>query len=84
MAAQLPVISSDAAGAAYDLIRPGENGYIFKKGDVHQLAGYISDILNDAQKRRAMGQKSFDIIKNYSPAECARGFIRATCLLRGR
>lgn len=77
MAAQLPVISSDAAGAAYDLIRPGENGYIFKKGDVHQLAGYISDILNDAQKRRAMGEKSFDIIKNYSPAECASGFIRA-------
>jgi len=24
-----------------------------------------------------MGRKSFDIIKNYSPAECARGFLRA-------
>jgi len=77
MSAQLPVISSDVAGAAYDLIQPGKNGYIFNKGNVHQLSGYISDILSDERKRLVMGQKSFDIIKNYSPVECARGFIQA-------
>lgn len=77
MACKLPVISSDIAGAAYDLISHGENGYIFKKGNIQQLATYIEDILNDEQKRIRMGQSSFDIIKDYSPSKCAQGFIQA-------
>lgn len=77
MASGLPVICSNVAGAACDLVRPGENGYIFKKGDVNQLAAYISDILSDDKKRTVMGKKSLDIIKDYSPAGAARGFIRA-------
>lgn len=77
MACKLPVISSDAAGAALDLIVNGENGYTFKKGDIHQLAGCIRDLLNDEQERNRMGQNSFNIIKNYSPLKCAEGFIQA-------
>ena len=55
----------------------GVNGYIFKKGDINQLATYLQDILNDKQKRARMGQNSFKIIKDYSPLKCAQGFIRA-------
>lgn len=84
MASGLPVVCSDVAGAACNLISPGENGYIFKKGDAHQLAAYISDILSDDKKRMMMGQRSLEIIKGYSPAECAGGFIRAACLTAGR
>ena len=77
MACKLPVISSDVAGATYDLISQGENGYIFKKGNIQQLTAYIEGILNDEQKRIRMGQRSFDIIKDYSPSKCAQGFIQA-------
>lgn len=77
MACKLPVISSNVAGAAHDLVSNGVNGYIFQKGDIHQLATYLKDILSDEQKRIKMGQMSLNIIKDYSPQKCAEGPIRA-------
>ena len=77
MACKLPVISSDVAGAACNLIQHGENGYIFKKGDIRQLAVYLKDLLSDERKSFSMGLKSSEIIKSYSPSKCAQGFIRA-------
>lgn len=77
MACGLAVISSDAAGAAHDLIVNGENGYVFKNGDIRQIVFYLEDILGDEQKRIRMGKMSSEIIKNYSPLKCAQGFIRA-------
>ncbi|MDD5553088.1 MAG: glycosyltransferase family 4 protein [Candidatus Omnitrophica bacterium] len=77
MACGLPVISSNAAGAAYDLIVPCENGYIFEKSNFEQLSNYLKDIFSDEQKSIAMGKKSFEIVQNYSPEKCAQGFIEA-------
>lgn len=77
MACKLPVISSDVAGAAGDLILNGENGYIFKKGDIQGLSNYLKEILSDEQKRNRMGQRSFEIIQDYSPFKSAQGFIQA-------
>ena len=77
MACKLPVVSSDAAGAAQNLIVNGKNGYIFRKGDIYQLAAYLKEILKDEQTRAKMGKASSDIINNYSPLKCAQGFIRA-------
>ena len=57
MACGLAVVSSDVAGAALDLIRNGENGYIFKKGDIHGLAVYLKNILSDEYKLAEMGEK---------------------------
>lgn len=77
MACRLPVISSNAAGAAYDLVINGVNGYIVRAGDIQQLTHYLKDILSDEQKRTAMGQMSLSIINDYSPQKCAEGVIRA-------
>ena len=77
MACGLAVVSSDVAGAALDLIRNGENGYIFKKGDIHGLAVYLKNILSDEYKLAEMGRKSAEIIQDYSPLKCAQGLIRA-------
>ena len=38
IAAGLPVICSDAVGAAADLVSNGVNGYVFPSGNVEQLA----------------------------------------------
>jgi glycosyltransferase involved in cell wall biosynthesis len=78
MSCGLPVISSDAAGAALDLVRPELNGYIFKRGDVSGLADCLRNILNDEGRRFRMGRVSLDIIKNYSPLKSAERFIQAT------
>lgn len=77
MACGLPVISSNAAGAAQDLIISGVNGYIFKKGDIAELTNYLRDILSDEHRRSKMGQASWRMIADYSPSKCAQGFIQA-------
>lgn len=74
MASKLPVIASDAAGAARDLIIDGENGYIYQKGNIKELVEAIEKVLNS--DRIAMGAKSYEIIHNFSPQKCAQGFIR--------
>ena len=51
------VIVSDQVGCGPDLVRPGENGYIFPAGDIAGLCGALKNILDNQQKCRAMGQK---------------------------
>lgn len=73
MACKLPVIAAEVAGAAQDLIRNGENGYVYRKGDLEGLTQCIQEVL-DGDKER-MGQKSYEIVRNYSPQKCAQGFL---------
>ena len=53
--AGLPVICSDAVGAAHDLIEPGVNGYLFPAGDVVTLTQILADYL---QNPNAIAQAS--------------------------
>ena len=62
----LPVIASDQVGAAYDLVRDGENGYIFPSGDVQALASRINKVLDmPDDERRSMGLKSRERIERW-------------------
>ncbi len=78
MACKLPVISSHIAGAAADLVINGENGYIYEKGNIKELAEAIKKVLNSDTK--SMGIKSHEIIQNFSPLRCASGFLDAITL----
>lgn len=73
MACKLPVISSNVAGASFDLIDEGRNGFTFKKGNIDDLVCQILRVLNGNIEK--MGEESFKIIKNYSPKRCAQGFV---------
>ena len=69
----LPVIASDQVGAAVDLIKEGENGFIFPVGDYSKLALYIEKIINaPTRERKELSKKSLQIItqwvKNVDPA----------------
>lgn len=55
MACGVPVVISDAAGAA-DAIAPGENGLVFASGDENALAEALEALIGDPEKRRAMGR----------------------------
>ncbi len=63
MAAGAPLIVSDAAGCARDLVSPDENGFTFESGDVEHLADRLHKMagLSNAT-RRSMSDKSAEII----------------------
>ena len=64
-----PVAVSDRVGAKYDLVREGENGYIFPTGNVDALAAIFRDILPDPGKRERMGEAASQRMETWSPRE---------------
>ena len=77
MAASLPVIASDRAGATHDLIEHGVNGYRFSAGEAGELAHWLAELLENEVLRHQMGERSLEIIQQFSPRKCAEGFLRA-------
>lgn len=80
MACGLPVICTNVAGCAADLIQ--QNGILVRPGDVMQLAQAMQNLASDAELRRSMSQRSRDLIQYFSPEACAGGFAEATLELR--
>ncbi len=64
MACGLPVIASNFVGSAYDLIRQGENGYIYQSGDVKDLSSKISLLCKIEPEKVKLVNES--ILKNWS------------------
>ncbi|MGN6370191.1 MAG: glycosyltransferase family 4 protein [Phycisphaerae bacterium] len=54
MAAGTPVLSSDASGAAYDLVQRGISGELFTSGDSGKLAQKLAALVNDPRRLDAM------------------------------
>ena len=46
MCFSLPIIVSDLVGCGPDLVKHGENGYIFKTGNIEELAEYLQELIN--------------------------------------
>jgi glycosyltransferase involved in cell wall biosynthesis len=84
MACGLPVISSDAAGCAADLVQSGSNGRVFSTGDIRQLASVMDELGRDAERRSVMGQRSIERIQQYSPEAWAEGMASAVLQRRRR
>lgn len=59
-----PVICSEADGTEKMLVRHGENGYFFPKGDAAGLARKIASLLADPEKVKTFGRRSLDIIRH--------------------
>ena len=65
MACGLPIICSEIRGNV-DIIREGDNGYLFQPSDVETLARKLEYLLDDAEKRKVMGLKNKEIVKDFS------------------
>ncbi len=72
-----PVISTDAVGAAYDLIEDGINGFRVPERDVEALYKAMCKILSDKELEQKMGKESKRIISNYSYERMFDGFEKA-------
>ena len=75
MACGLPVICTQVAGCAADLI--GENGRLVSVGDVAELSRAMEDIATQAERRVQMGTESLQRIEAFSPERCAEGLALA-------
>lgn len=60
MRAGLAVISSDDNGSVC-YIREGENGYVFKTRDLHDLTRALEKLVSDESRIRSFGEKSLKI-----------------------
>lgn len=76
MACGLPVICTNVAGCAADLVL--ENGIVVEPGNTQQLRDAMLAIARDSELRQSMSRESTRLIREYSPQACAAGFAEAT------
>jgi glycosyltransferase involved in cell wall biosynthesis len=78
MASGLPVLVSSRCGCTPDLVRPGENGFLFDPSDFEETVGALERIANlPANQLAAMGRCSRSIVAAYSPRDFAIGLESA-------
>ena len=77
MACGLPVVTTDKCVAGVELITEDENGYIVKVGDDVALAQRVKQILTEPGKVEKMGQKSIEVIRDYTIENMAKKHMEA-------
>ncbi len=71
------VIVSDEVGCGPDLVRHGENGYVFRAGDIADLSCVLREVLAEPEKTVAMGRHSLTIINRWGFDEDIAGLQQA-------
>jgi glycosyltransferase involved in cell wall biosynthesis len=62
----LPVIVSSTCGSSFDIVENGENGYVFREGEIDALTNSLQSIVKDAMLRERMGVASKEKINQFS------------------
>lgn len=80
MACGMPVVVSNRCGCAPDLVKEGQNGYLFDPLRPEELVDSLLKFVDGTADRLAMGQVSSKIIANFTPESVARemlaGFVK--------
>lgn len=77
MNAGKPVIVSDRVGCGPDLVRCGENGFVFPVGDVEALARCLHDVTVNPELCRRMGEAGLRIISTWNFEADVTGLLQA-------
>jgi glycosyltransferase involved in cell wall biosynthesis len=77
MASGLPVIVSDRCGAIGDIVRHGDNGFVFPAGDAATLAADLDTVAADPELRARMAARSREIIADWDYSRGVRGVMEA-------
>ena len=72
-----PVAVSEYVGARFDLVREGENGFVFACGDINALSNIFRSYLPNRSVRGRMGEAARFRMETWSPLECVEGVVRA-------
>lgn len=73
----MAVIANHAVGAAPFLLRHGENGMVYKNGNLEEFLGYVEDAAADEALRQKLGSNAYQTIAGLWNAKNG-----ADCLLR--
>lgn len=77
MACGLPIVITQVAGCAEDLVLDRWNGRVVLPRNPSQLAEAMKEVAGDSNLQRLMGQRSLERIGKYSPELCAVGMAQA-------
>jgi glycosyltransferase involved in cell wall biosynthesis len=78
-ASGLPLVLSDRVGAAYDLLRDEDNGFLVPADDARAAAEAFRR-LADPDLRRRMGERSRELVRRWNYDESVDAFLEATSL----
>ena len=73
----LPLVLSDQVGAAYDLLRDGENGALVPTGNVEAAAAAIRALAADPEARLAQGARSRELMRDWGYEPSVAAFVVA-------
>ena len=77
MACGLPIVVTNVAGCAADLVEDGWNGYVVPPADPSRLSAAIRSLLCQPERTQQMRARSSERIQAYSPQACAHGMAAA-------
>jgi glycosyltransferase involved in cell wall biosynthesis len=72
-AAGLPLVATEGAGAAHDLVEDGVNGFRVAVEDEHALADALTRLAEDEDFRLAAGARSRELVSRFTPEAWADG-----------
>lgn len=77
MCFSLPLLLSNGVPSSLDFVDEGQNGYVYKIGDVNELADKLDSMLKDPVRLAKMGQKSLEIVSGYTYEKDIEGILSA-------
>ena len=80
----LPVLASDYCGVwgEHDILRPGENGFVYRCGDIEALAKFLKQLLDNEPLRQRFGQRSLELSRDQSAEHTASLVAQLVCAKR--
>ncbi len=76
-ASGLPLVLSERVGAARDLLRDGENGFLVPSDDAHAAADALRRLAGEADLRRRMGERSRELVRGWGYEPSVESFLEA-------
>ena len=76
-----PIIVSSHVGCGQDLVHEHQNGLIFEAGNISDLTESIKLAFSDLERLKQWGNKSCEIIQNYSYKQTTEGLQKALSLI---
>lgn len=77
MACGLPALVSDRVGCWPDLVKEGQTGMVFPRGDIDALAGKLLELSSDPAGLALMGTQASEHISQYSVEQAVAGTMGA-------
>jgi glycosyltransferase involved in cell wall biosynthesis len=75
-----PILCSKGAGTS-ELVAHGENGYVFSPNDSNELADLMQKFLDNPESIEVMGERSQQIMAQYTPVAAAQCLAEVTELV---